>query len=94
MQIRSFAAGILAGLILGGVAWAGHGATEGVTYAVDSDGRGDRSTRNLTVAQGWFAERRDALDAYLDGGLLKRGPTTVQLLERTCASRVLDSYSR
>jgi hypothetical protein len=92
MRWSSFLAGVVAGLILGGVAWAHVDEWGGVTYMVRQGGRGEDSTRNLTVARGWFAQRSDGLDSNIKAGLRGSALAPVELIERTCVVRVLDSY--
>jgi hypothetical protein len=94
MSIRSFAAGILAGLVLGGVAWAGHESTEGVLYYVHSGSAFERGTKYLEQARGDFVAAREDLKSRPPRQSFIIGVGKVTLVEQTCTSRVLDSYNR
>jgi hypothetical protein len=92
MQIRSFVAWILAGLVLGGVAWAGHDATEGSGYFVHGGKYGAFRGESLDRARDEYTQERAELEERNRRDPFRQRDRTVELIEQRCESRVLDSY--
>jgi hypothetical protein len=92
MQIRSFVAGILAGLVLGGVAWAGHGMAEGSRYFVHGGPYGARPQESLERAREEFDQEKHYLEAKRQRDPFSPRDVKYELIEQRCESRVLNSY--
>jgi hypothetical protein len=94
MSIRSFAAGILAGLVLGGVAASAGTLDDGVRYYMQGPMGFRGETKYLVEARDWFETARKELEHRRPAMLPDRSPRVLELVEQTCTSRVLDSYNR
>jgi hypothetical protein len=92
MQIRSFAAGILAGLVLGGVAWAGHETAEGSRYFVHGGPYGVYPQASLERAREEFDREKHYLEVKRQRDPFGPRDVKYELIEQRCESRVLDSY--
>jgi hypothetical protein len=93
MQIRSFTAGILAGLILGGVAWAEHHRAEGKRYFIHGASSYAFPIVSLEEAQPQFDRERERLEEKRQRDPFGPRDTKLELVEQECESRVLDSYT-
>ncbi len=92
MEMRSFAAGLLAGLVLGGVAWAGHDAAEGTRYFVHGGPYGAHPQASLERAREEFDREKHYLEAERQLHPFSPRDIKYELIEQRCESRVLDSY--
>jgi hypothetical protein len=91
MQIRSFVAGVAAGLVLGGVAWAGHDVAEGSRYFVHGGPYRVYPQASLERARAEFDQEKASLEEKRRRDPFSPRDITYELIEQRCESRVLDA---